>query len=67
MYNAYGYLPVNSSTDIIISVNCFEVSDSFTSTCKRLMSAVDDSVVTPESVVKETGNLAASSTETDGY
>ena len=31
------------------------------------MSAVDDSVVKPQSVVKETGKLAASSSETDGY
>ena len=54
---------MNSSTDTIISVKCFEESDSLTSTCKRLMSAVDDSVVKPQSVVKETGKLAASSTK----
>ena len=65
--NVYNHLPVNSSTDIIISVNCFEESDSLTSTCKRLMSAVDDSVVKPQSVVKETGKLADSSTGSDGY
>ena len=58
---------MNSSTDTIISVNCFEESDSLTSTCKRLMSAVDDSVVKLQSVVKETGKLAASSSKTDGY
>ena len=31
------------------------------------MSEVDDIVVKPQSVVKETGKLAASSTETDDY
>ena len=65
--NAYDNLPVNSSTDTIISVNCFEERDSLTSTCKRLMSAVDDSAVKLLSVVKETGKLADSSTGSDGY
>ena len=60
-------LPVKSSTDMIISIKCFEESDSLASTCKRLMKAVDDRVVKPESVLKETGKLPASSTETVGY
>ena len=58
---------MNSSTDITISIKCFEESDSLTSACKRLMKAVDDRVVKPESVLKETGKLPASSTETVGY
>ena len=60
-------LPVNSSTDKIISIKCFEESDSTTSTCKRLMKAADDRVVKSESVLKETGKLPTSSTETGGY
>ena len=59
-------LPVSSSTDKIISTKCLEESDSLTSTCKRLMKAADDKVVKPESVLKETGKLPASSTETGG-
>ena len=60
-------LPVNSSIDRIISINGLDESDSLTRTCKRCIIAEDDRLVRPESVLKDTGKLAASSTVTHGY